>query len=149
MAILIHGMSGKAEQTLMKERVLLKPKGAPLGNAKRITLYTKNCTASCDVDTVLTFLPHSANLNYYNHNVSRYPPRTIKRRNTNTEGHITIFIHIAPCPQTLQYRYVFLPCWEEALFEHTTPGAHQVGGNPWQQRELMSYNVEHILSSRS
>lgn len=33
-AILTHNISGKAEQNLMRERVLLKPKGIPLSDHK-------------------------------------------------------------------------------------------------------------------
>jgi len=36
MAILTHNISGKAEQNLMRERVLLKPKGIPLSNHKSV-----------------------------------------------------------------------------------------------------------------
>lgn len=41
----------------MRERILPKPKGVPLGNAKRIMLYPKNFTAGYDVNIVLIFLP--------------------------------------------------------------------------------------------
>lgn len=36
MAIFKHNISGTAEQSLMKERVLLKPKGIPLSNHKNV-----------------------------------------------------------------------------------------------------------------